>query len=103
MQGLDGEGEGLSQFCRASAPIGKTDGEEVLGRVMSSANEKYGVLWEPLLGDREPDSSGGEWKKVGTSSVRKSYPQFSMYPSQNVHTSTQMCNICNFISISLMG
>lgn len=44
MQGLGGEGKGLSQLCRASAPTGETDGEEVIGRVMSSANEKYKVL-----------------------------------------------------------
>lgn len=67
VQGSDGEGEGQSRLCRASTPTGKTDGEEVLRRVMSSANEKHGVLWEPLLGDREPDSSGGEWERVGMS------------------------------------
>lgn len=34
----------------ASNPTGKTDGGEVIVRLMPSANEKYRVFWEPLLG-----------------------------------------------------
>lgn len=87
---------------------GKTDGEEVIGRMMGSVNEKHWVLWEPLPGWEVANQAwvGGGGRKsrnVFSEEVLLSFhPEFPRYPRQNLYTRTRMCNNCNFIMQSLM-